>query len=163
MLSISNTSFCIWEVLRVFQYREGRHPIFNHYITDQFFEHQKHPISLHAPIVHVKAVIKKVEPEVKVQGVSHYHLLIHRIEVLAIEGADRSIVSDEAFCAIRYGDDLGISEPIPGLQEGNPIELQGEYIDANHAYPSIGNPGDPVIHFTHHPIGYVIYAGKRYE
>jgi hypothetical protein len=147
----------------VFEYQNGRHPIFNHRMAEHFMEHHKHPGSLHAPIVHVKATIKTVEPDVHVYGASHYHLLINRIQVLDIEGADPSLVSDEAFCAIRYGDDLGISEPISGLLQGKPIELQGEYIDENHVYPSIGNPGDPVIHFTHHPVGFVIYEGRRYE
>ena len=147
----------------MFEYHDGRHPIFNHRTAGHFMGHHKHPISLHAPIVHVQAVIGTVEPDVHVHGASHYHLLIDHIQVLEIQGADPSIVSDKAFCAIRYGDDLGISEPIPGLEQGNSIELQGEYLDLNHVYPSIGNPGDPVIHFTHHPVGFVIYGGRRYE
>lgn len=128
-----------------------------------FMDFHKHPISLHAPVVHVKAVIKTVEQEADVHGVAHYHLLVNQIQVLSIEGGDASMVSDEAFCAIRYGDSEGISKPIPGLKAGNPIELQGEYIDKNHIYPTVGNPGDPVIHFTHHPVGFVVYEGQRYE
>lgn len=40
----------------------------------------------------------------------------------------------EHFVAVRYGDQLGINKPIQGLKEGQPIELQGEYIDENHVY-----------------------------
>jgi subtilase family serine protease len=117
----------------------------------------------HAPVVHLQAVIKTVESDKVEHGVSHHHLLIHRIEVLQSDGVDPSSIKPELFCAIRYGDSLGLPGPIPGLQAGQAIELQGEYIDENHIYPTIGNPGDPVLHFTHHPVGFVVYQGKRYE
>lgn len=115
------------------------------------------------PRIHVKAVIKTVEPDAQVHGVNHHHLLIHEIQVLDAQGTSPAVIPDELFCAIRYGDSLGLPGPIPGLQAGQPIELQGEYVDKNHIYPSIGNPGDAVLHFTHHPVGYVIYHGQRYE
>lgn len=143
--------------------QSATHPIFGHTLANQSLPHHKYPQSLHAPLVHVKALIKQVEPAAKIHGVSHYHLLINQIRVISIHGADPSIVTDEAFVAIRYGDKMGLREPIKGLEAGQPIELQGEYIDKNHAYPSVGNPGDPVLHFTHHPVGFVIYKGKRYE
>ncbi len=73
------------------------------------------------------------------------------------------MIPDELFCAIRYWDNDGFGEPISGLESGNPIELEGVYIDKNHVYPSIGNPDDPVLYFTHHPVGFVIYNGKGYE
>jgi hypothetical protein len=88
---------------------------------------------------------------------------VNHIEVIDIRGAAPSLVTNEAFVAIRYGDREGLASPIPGLEAGKSIELQGEYIDLNHAYPTIGNPGDPVIHFTHHPVGFIVYQGYRYE
>ncbi|GIM47292.1 hypothetical protein DNHGIG_28410 [Collibacillus ludicampi] len=137
------------------------HPIFGHTLAnDKMFPH---PLLLNAPVVHVKALIQAVEDDVIIHGVAHHHLLINNIEVITIHGEDESNVSDEAFVAIRYGDNMGLSGPIEGLEEGQEIELQGEYIDKNHVYESIGNPGDPVIHFTHHPVGFVIYKGIRYE
>ncbi|GIM47053.1 hypothetical protein DNHGIG_26020 [Collibacillus ludicampi] len=140
------------------------HPHHGHTMADKHMEHHNHPISLRGPKVHVKAVIKKVEDDVNHHGVGHMHFLIGDLELISIEGADPSIVwKDEAFCAVRYGDQMGLSERIEGLKEGEPIEMQGEYIDKNHAYHTIGNPGDPVLHFTHHPVGFVIYGGKRYE
>ena len=51
------------------------------------------------------------------------------------------------------------------LRPGQPIELQGEYVDSGHAYPTQDNDGHPplsVLHFTHHPVGYVIYDGQHY-
>ncbi|WP_018132241.1 hypothetical protein [Effusibacillus pohliae] len=139
------------------------HPIFGHTITNQRLGHHQHPLALHGPIVHIKSVIKTVEEDVRVQGVAHHHLLIHQTAVFDVRGGDPSIVKDEIFCSIRYGDSWGLNGPIPDLQAGQVIELQGEYIDKNHAYPSVGNPGDPVLHFTHHPVGFVIYQGVRYE
>ncbi|WP_259384146.1 hypothetical protein [Bacillus thuringiensis] len=114
-------------------------------------------------VIHVTGSIKEREKDVEIKGVMHYHLLINNISVIHAIGVDASTIPDELFCAIRYGDNEGLGEPISGLESGNPIELQGVYIDKNHAYPSIGNPGDPVLHYTHHPVGFVVYNGKRYE
>ncbi|WAH42137.1 S53 family peptidase [Alicyclobacillus fastidiosus] len=115
------------------------------------------------PIVRVLATIQTVEADEDVRGVHHHRLLLRDVHVLAIRGADPSIVKGYAFVAIRYGDDEGLQGPIPGLQAGHSIELQGEYIPQNDTYPSVGNPGDPVIHFVHHPIGFVVYEGRTYE
>jgi hypothetical protein len=70
------------------------------------------------------------------------------------------------FVALRFGDRDGLNHPIRGLHPGQPIELQGEYIDSGHAYPTQDNEGHPplpVLHFTHHPVGYVVYDGQRYD
>jgi hypothetical protein len=140
------------------------HPHFGHTLADHFMDHHRDPLSLHGPVVHVKSIIKKVEEDIQNdQGDWHQHFIVHSIQVIDIEGADKSLVTDEAFCAIRYGDNLGLKERIPGLKEGEEIELKGEYIDKNHALKGIGNPGDPVIHFTHHPVGFVNYQGEHYE
>ncbi|MBS4189463.1 hypothetical protein KHA94_04415 [Bacillus sp. FJAT-49705] len=140
------------------------HPHFGHTLADHFMDHHRHPLSLHGPVVHVKAIIKKVEEDVQNNhGDWHQHFIVQGIQVIDIDGADKSVVTDEAFCAIRYGDNLGLKERISGLKEGEEIELKGEYIDKNHALKGIGNPGDPVIHFTHHPVGFVNYLGKHYE
>jgi subtilase family serine protease len=114
-------------------------------------------------VVRVKAVIASVEPDVVQSGVHHHHLIVSNIQVEHIEGADASVVQPEAFVAIRYGDKYGLQGPIPGLAAGQPIELQGQYVPINQTYPSVGNPGDPVIHFTHHPVGFVKYQGNLYE
>ncbi|WP_090799401.1 hypothetical protein [Paenibacillus sp. GP183] len=140
-----------------------KHPYFGHTLSRDLNPQQIHPLSLKAPIVHVKAVIKKVEVDGESADGMHQHLLVNQIVVIEIRGAETSLVSDEAFVAIRYGDAEGIPGRIAGFAEGQPIELQGEYIDVNHAHKGVGNPGDSVIHFTHHPIGFVLYQGVRYE
>jgi hypothetical protein len=139
------------------------HPHFGHTMANKHMEHHNHPLSLRGPVVHVKGTVKKVEDDAIHHGVGHLHFLISIDEILSIEGASADVVKGETFCAVRYGDHMGLSKRIEDLKEGEPIEMQGEYIDRNHAYHSIGNPGDPVLHFTHHPVGFVIYGGKRYE
>ena len=120
-----------------------RHPHFGHTLADHFMEHHKHPLSFHGPVVHVKAIIKLVEDDDNdPKGGTHQHFLVHQIEVIDIVGGDKASVADEAFCAIRYGDNLGLKEKISGLKEGEEIELKGEYIDKNHALPGVGNPDE---------------------
>jgi hypothetical protein len=140
-----------------------KHPFFGHTITDKPLAHHSHPLSLNAPVVHLKAVIKQVDPDEIYQGVTHMQFVINQVTVLEVQGGDADSVGTEIFCAIRYGDDLGLSNKIPGLESGQEIELQGEYIDINHAYHTPDNPNDPVLHFTHHPVGFVDYQGVRYE
>jgi hypothetical protein len=141
----------------------NKHPYFGHTLSRDLNPLQIHPLSLKAPIVHVRAVIKSVEKDGESADGMHQHLLVNQIVVIEIQGGDPSLVTDEAFVAIRYGDVEGLPTRIADFVEGQPIELQGEYIDVNHAHKGIGNPGDPVIHFTHHPIGFVIYHGIRNE
>jgi hypothetical protein len=114
-------------------------------------------------IVRVRGVIQQVEPDVESHGVHHHHLLVGQIEVLKVWNGTQQEVGDEVFVSIRFDDSLGLPGPIPDLKAGQPIELQGRYIPKNEAYPSVGNPGDPVIHETHHPFGYVVYDGQLYK
>jgi hypothetical protein len=114
-------------------------------------------------LVRVQAVIQKVEQDVHHNGAYHHHLLVDQIQVLKVWNGTQLEVGDTAFVAIRYGDDLGLSGPIPGLLPGKTIELQGRYIPKKDAYPSVDNPGDPVIDETHHPFGFVVYEGQLYR
>jgi hypothetical protein len=67
------------------------------------------------------------------------------------------------FVAARYGDAEGFREPVPNLTPGEPITIKGKFIPAWKAYKTADNPGYPVLHFTHHPLGYIIYGGVKYE
>jgi hypothetical protein len=66
---------------------------------------------------------------------------------------------------VRFGDNEGLDHEIDGLASGHPIEVQGEYIDLGPAYPTEDNtnPVLPVLHFTHHPVGYMLYEGEYYS
>ncbi|EJW15653.1 hypothetical protein M5X00_18585 [Paenibacillus alvei] len=143
-----------------------KHPHFGHTITNDSYGHQLHPLSLHAPVVHVKATIVKVYPDRERRGAMHQHFDVKINELISIKGAPASLVDmkQDTFVAIRYGDHMGLAEPISGIAEGQEIELQGEYIDHGHAYATEDNRDrSPVIHFTHRPVGYVIYQGKEYH
>jgi hypothetical protein len=143
---------------------QKKHPFFGHPITNAPLAHHSHPLSLNAPLVHLKAVIKKVEHDEVDNGAKHMHFMIHQVTVLDIHGAAPASVGAEIFCVIRYGDTIGLANRIPGLQSRQEIELQGEYIESNNAYLMLDNPNnDPVLHFTHHPVGFVYYQGVRYE
>jgi endonuclease G len=49
---------------------------------------------------------------------------------------------------------MGILKPVPGLEKGRVAHLRGEWITAAQAH---GHGGErlAVLHFTHHPIGFV--------
>lgn len=126
--------------------------------------------SLGAPLAHVKATVSKVfaGPE-NHHGANHQHFNISITEVLSLDGADfsaDSLVGTETFVAVRFGDNEGLATEIAGLTENTPIELQGEYIVSSDAYQTQdndSNPPLPVLHFTHHPVGFVIYNGQHYS
>lgn len=116
--------------------------------------------------MHVKATIIKVYLDQERRGAMHQHFDVKINELISIKGADASLVdmTSDTFVAIRYGDNMGLAEPISGITKGQEIELQGEYIDHGHAYPTEDNRDrSPVIHFIHSPVGYVIYQGKEYH
>ena len=73
-------------------------------------------------------------------------------------GADHG---GNVFVAIRVTEG-GIGTDIP-FEVDAPVELQGMFIPAGEAEPGADNPGLPVLHFTHRPVGFVIYGGKEYQ
>ena len=129
-----------------------------------------HERSMGAPVVVVEATIVKYEGIKQSQGAEHQHFLIH-IDVLEeVLGAPISLVKvskdqqqADAFIAVRFGDSMGLHEPIPGLKDGTKLVVRGEYIDESKAYPSPDNPGLAVIHFTHHPVGFIEVGDKQYD
>lgn len=98
-------------------------------------------------------------PDLK--GTEHQHFYIYIQEIL--EGDASLVDNTTVFVAIHYGDQDGIAEPIPNLVPGQPIVVSGKFIPARQAYKTEDNPGYPVLHFTHHPIGFIIYNGIKYE
>lgn len=113
---------------------------FGNTLADHFMEHHRNPLSFHAPIVHVKSIIKLGEEgDSNPEGGTHQHFLMNNIQVINIKGAPKSLVDNEAFYAIRYGDNLGLKTPIPDLKKGDEIELQGKYINKTHVKVGIGN------------------------
>ena len=65
------------------------------------------------------------------------------------------------FVAVRIGDSQGIVEPIKGLAEGSTLHLKGEWITREKARAH-GGERMSVLHFTHHPIGFICTEVKCY-
>lgn len=100
-----------------------------------------------------------VLPDLK--GTMHQHFYISINEVL--EGDKKLIDNNTVFVAVHYGDEDGLKDPVPNLQPGRPIVIKGKFVPTSQAYRSDDNPGYPVLHYTHHPIGYIVYEGTTYE
>jgi hypothetical protein len=127
--------------------------------------HHSRPNSAKGPLVHVRGTIAAVlHEDDDVDGGTHQHLQLLVKDTISIKGGNGTINGQTLFVAIRFGDAQGLPSPIPDLQAGSPIEAQGEYIDAMRARPGTDNqnPVLPVLHFTHHPVGFVVYENHQF-
>ena len=135
-------------------------------LETQVLPHHSDPHSVGAPLACVQGTISKVflSPEFH-HAAEHQQFVIKIDSVVKFEGGTQNLVGTEVFVAVRYGDSEGLAQEIPGLQVGQPIEAQGEYIAQASAYPTAdnNNPVLPVLHFTHHPVGFVLYQGHTYS
>jgi hypothetical protein len=135
----------------------------NHFMLT--LAHHSHPNSAKGPLVHVKGKIAAVlNNDDNVDGGKHQHFQLLVEETISIKGGHGKINGQTLFVAVRFGDAQGLANPIPNLKAGSPIEAQGEYIDAMRARPGTDNknPVLPVLHFTHHPIGFITYDGHKF-
>jgi len=107
---------------------------------------------------HVSATVSRVFPDrYNHDGAEHQHIWIDQIR--ALDGGDD--YAGSVFVAIRITEG-GIGQDIP-FEDGRPVEMQGEWIDADEATAGEDDPGLPVLHFTHRPVGFVRYEGEEYE
>ena len=107
---------------------------------------------------HVRAVVSRVFPDRSFHdGAEHQHIWIDQVEALD-QGDD---YAGNVFVAIRVTEG-GIGRDIP-FEDGAPVEMQGDWIPAEEARPGEDDPGLPVLHFTHRPVGFVRYDGEMYE
>ena len=107
---------------------------------------------------HVRATVSKTFPDrVSHDGAEHQHLWIDNLQALD-GGGD---YAGNVFVAVRITEG-GIGTDIPFVV-GTPVELQGMFIPADQAEPGPDNQGLPVLHFTHHPVGFIVYDDRRYE
>jgi endonuclease G, mitochondrial len=60
----------------------------------------------------------------------------------------------EVRLAVRFGDNLGLADRIPGIRTGVALHIKGEWIPADEAF-SVGGERTAVIYFTHDPIGFI--------
>jgi hypothetical protein len=137
----------------------------SHYTT-HILPHHRFSHSLGFPLARVKASIETVfGGPANHHGANHQHFTVKINSIVRFDGGTAPPVGTVVFVAVRFGDSEGLDSEIVGLAAGKPIELQGEYIDAAGAYPTEDNtdPVRPVLHFTHHPVGFVDYDGTHYS
>jgi hypothetical protein len=107
---------------------------------------------------HVNASIAQVFPDrYNHDGAEHQHVWIDQLQALD----DGSGYAGNVFVAIRITEG-GIGRDIP-FEQGRPVEMQGDWIPADQARASEDDPGLPVLHFTHRPVGFVRYDGTEYD
>lgn len=108
---------------------------------------------------HVGANIVKLFGEhIQLGGAAHQQLWIDRLTSLNQDGFS---YPGNVFVAIRITDG-GIGQEIP-FEVGRKVEMQGMFIPADQATPGTNDPGLPVLHFTHKPVGFVVYDGTTYD
>ncbi len=108
---------------------------------------------------HVGAnIVKLFGEQVDIQGAAHQQLWIDRLTSLNQDGFS---YAGNVFVAIRITEG-GIGQEIP-FEEGRKVEMQGMFIPADQATAGPNDPGLPVLHFTHKPVGFVVYDGKTYD
>ncbi len=132
--------------------------------------HHRFAHSQGAPHVHIQGTVETVfAGPGNHHGANHQHFTVKIDTVLKLEGAqvdEPAITGKTVFVAVRFGDNEGLDAEIPDLREQTPIEIQGEYIALADAYPTQDNEGPnklPVLHFTHHPVGFIRYNGAYYS
>jgi hypothetical protein len=113
-------------------------------------------------LVEAKATVLIHEPnDDDPDGGQHLRL---RINLDSVSSSDERVNTDvqrcltsrdEVFVAVRIGDSMGIlNPPTTGLEAGDQLHLRGEWIPRERAY-SHGGRKVSVLHFTHHPIGFI--------
>jgi hypothetical protein len=114
-------------------------------------------------VVETSALLKERQPD-DVDGSRHYRMIIHLKDVTECDVDVKQDVQENidnngrVFVSIRYGDSMGITEGSEKLdaelKEGTELKLRGEWITKEKAY-SHGGEQLSVLHFTHHPLGFV--------
>ncbi len=129
-----------------------------HTRATKLLSHHRFASSLGAPLVRITATVKEIFPSPGFHHfANHQHLIVEDVAVELADGMPPAMtIADPLFVAVRFGDDVGLQDPVP-FEIGGRTRLQGEYIDEMDAYRTQDNPGLAVLHFTHHPAGFVEY------
>ena len=98
----------------------------------------------------------------------HQHIIVNVTEVTegdpdVAADLDRVITETErVFVSVRYGDRMGIPAPVPGIEAGVELHLEGEWIPREKAYAH-GGERLSVLHFTHEPLGFICNEGTCFS
>jgi hypothetical protein len=118
----------------------------------------------HRLTVTVDGLIEEIDPDREnSEGVMHQ---IFSVTVTAVEDdSEQSGVAkgETVNVAVRYGDPSALPERVPGLAVGQAVTLKGIYIPKSQAYTEEDGDRNAVIHFTHHPVGWIEYQGEQYR
>jgi len=119
-------------------------------------------------VIEINAILAVKEPDDSdPAGGRHVRL---RVKVKKIVKNDPDVKKDvddakatarDVFVAIRIGDAQGIQEKINGLKTGAELHLKGEWITREKAQAH-GGEKMSVLHFTHHPLGFICTPVKCY-
>jgi len=113
--------------------------------------------------VTVQGTIVGYEEEDQDESGAHHQVFIVEVEsVTPAPGRSGLAPGQRLYVVIRYGDSQGLEEAIPGIAEGKPVEVQGVYVTPEEAYDQGDGLQLGVIHFTHRPVGWVKFEGRRY-
>jgi hypothetical protein len=95
----------------------------------------------------------------------HMHFMVEVREIIHAPANKLPLsVGDDIFVAIRFGDGEGLSGHIPGLQVKDEIMLRGDFLGQTESFQHRGREkGMPVLHYCHHPHGYVEHNKVRYS
>jgi endonuclease G len=121
-----------------------------------------------ANVAEVKATIKERQHD-DLSNPKHYQMTIVLNQIVQFTPEIKIDIDrcqkDHApvFVAIRYGDRMGIMQPIThGMNTGDTMHFKGQWITKDKAY-SHGGVKMSVLHFTHHPIGFTCTVDKCYS
>ena len=130
--------------------------------TVEWLQHYQQHYLPDRNIIEVQARISKVLTP-NPASTTHASHEIFFVDILKIiENPDVVDESNSVEVAKRYSDREGL-RPILELKEGEPITIRGVYIPKEQSYLGPDGEHHPVLHWTHHPIGWIEYQGQCYE
>lgn len=116
-------------------------------------------------VAEVLGVLREREAD-DTRAPKHYHLLLIVNEILfASVGVEKDVeralgTGDDVFVSVRFGDRMGIMEPVGGLVAGAKLHLKGEWITQREAHDH-GGRDLSVLHFTHDPLGFICVGDPK--
>lgn len=143
---------------------EGKHIVLERNSEEHSHEFERRMQDLLArrerDVVEIEASVVEYKGLDSSGGDNHQHIII---TVTKIINDDKDVASDlirvqsnneKVFLSIRFGDQMGLKKPLQNISPSTTLRLKGEWITKEKAY-SHGGEKMSVIHFTHHPLGFV--------
>ena len=171
MSETNNQAFGKFESLGAFleSYKAAEKKSFKKTLKDMTVAESATAMKKQRSVVEVNATIAVKEPDdTDAAGGKHIRMQIQLTKIVQNDAAVSADVKDalakkrNIFVAVRFGDSLGIQENIPGLKNGATLHLRGEWIPADKAFAH-GGAKLSVLHFTHHPLGFICTVVKCFN